>query len=79
MQEAVKTFRDLKDQTFWMAEMLAGYGEALILAGRGDEAKPQLEEALSLSRELKNDGMVAQTIGFQGDSRFLSWRFQVRS
>ena len=68
MQEAVKTFRDLKDRTFWMAEMLGGYGEALILAGRGDEAKPQLEEALSLSRELKNDGMVAQAMGFQGDA-----------
>ena len=33
-QEALKTFRDLKDRTFWMAEMLGGYGEALTLAGR---------------------------------------------
>jgi tetratricopeptide (TPR) repeat protein len=76
MQEAVKTFRDLKDRTFWMAEMLAGYGEALILAGRGEEAKPQLEEALSLSRELKNDGMVAQAVGFQGDAAFYRGDFK---
>ena len=66
-QEALKTFRDLKERTFWMAEILGGYAEALTLAGRGDEAPPYLEEALSLSHELKNDGLVAQTLAFQGD------------
>jgi tetratricopeptide (TPR) repeat protein/predicted Ser/Thr protein kinase len=69
-QDALKTFRDLKDKTFWMAEMLGGSGEALILAGRGDEAKSNLDEALRLSHELKNDGMVAQTLDFQGDAFF---------
>ncbi|MFY9561212.1 MAG: tetratricopeptide repeat protein [Terriglobales bacterium] len=69
-QDALKTFRDLKDKTFWMAEMLGGSGEALILAGRGDDAKSNLDEALRLSRELKNDGMVAQTLDFQGDAFF---------
>jgi eukaryotic-like serine/threonine-protein kinase len=66
-QDAVNTFRNLKDRTFWMAEILGGYGEALTLAGRRQESQPYLDEALSLSRELKNDGMVAQTLGFQGD------------
>jgi tetratricopeptide (TPR) repeat protein/predicted Ser/Thr protein kinase len=75
-QDALKTFRDLKDRTFWMAEMLGGYGEALILAGRGDEAKSPLDEALSLARELKNDGMVAQALGFQGDSFFYRGDFK---
>ena len=69
-QEALKTFRNLKDRTFWMAEILGGYGEALTLAGRGEEARPYLDEAMNLSRELKNDGMVAQTLGFQGDVFF---------
>jgi tetratricopeptide (TPR) repeat protein len=67
---ALKTYRDLKDRTFWMAEILGGYGQALILAGRMNEAKGPLDEALSLSRELKNDGLVAQTLGFQGDAFF---------
>jgi serine/threonine protein kinase/tetratricopeptide (TPR) repeat protein len=67
-EEALKTYRDQKDRTFWMAEILGGYGEGLILAGRMDEAKSSLEEALSLSRELKNDGLVAQTLGFEGDA-----------
>ena len=29
-----------------------------------------LDDALSLARELKNDGLVAQTLGFQGDAAF---------
>jgi len=66
-QEALKTFRDLKERTFWMAEILGGYAEALTLAGRGDESQPYLEEALNLSHELKNDGLVAQTLAFQGE------------
>jgi tetratricopeptide (TPR) repeat protein len=67
-QDALKTFRDLKDRTFWMAEILGGYGNALILAGRGDEAKGYLDESLSLAGELKNYGLMAQTLGWQGDA-----------
>jgi eukaryotic-like serine/threonine-protein kinase len=69
-EEALKTFTELKDRTFWMAEILGGYGDVLIQAGRGDEAQKYLGDALSLSRELKNDGMVAQTLGFVGDASF---------
>jgi eukaryotic-like serine/threonine-protein kinase len=75
-QDALKTFRELKDKTYWMAELLGGYGQALILAGRAAEAKPFLDEALSLSRELKNDAMVAQTLGFQGDAFFYQRDFK---
>lgn len=67
-EEAVKTFRDLKDRTFWMAEILGGYGQSLVLAGRMAESKAPLDEALNLSRELKNLGLVGQTLGFEGDS-----------
>ena len=69
-QEALKAFRDVKDRTSWMAKVLDGAAKALILAGRGDEAKSDLDEALSLSRELKADGMVAEALGFQGDAYF---------
>jgi serine/threonine protein kinase/tetratricopeptide (TPR) repeat protein len=66
-QDALKTFRDLKERTFWMAEILGGNAQALTLAGRGDESQPYLDEALNLSHELKNDGLLAQTLAFQGD------------
>jgi tetratricopeptide (TPR) repeat protein len=75
-QDALKAFRELKEKTFWMAEILGGYGDALTLAGRGDEAKSSLEEALSLSRELKNDGLVGQTLGFEGNVLFYQGNFK---
>jgi eukaryotic-like serine/threonine-protein kinase len=71
-QEALKTFRDIKDRSSWMVRMLGGTAEALILAGRGDEVQPYLDEALSLSRELKNDAILAESLGFQGDASFYS-------
>jgi tetratricopeptide (TPR) repeat protein len=69
-ESALKTFQDLKDKTYWMAEILGGYAQALILAGRGDEAKGYLVDALNLSRDLKNDAMVSQTLAFQGDDAY---------
>ena len=50
-----------------MAEIEGGYGEALTLAGRGEEAKTPLNDALSLARDLKNDGIVSEILAFQGD------------
>jgi tetratricopeptide (TPR) repeat protein len=69
-QEALKTFRNIQDKTDWMAQILGGTAEALILAGRGDEAKSYLDAALKLSRELKSDAKIAPTLGFQGDAHF---------
>lgn len=69
-QAALKTFQDLKDKTYWMAEILGGYAQALVLAGRGNEAATYLNDALDLSRELKNDGMVSQALAFQGDAAY---------
>ena len=69
-QEALKTFREIKDHTTWMAKVLSGSAEALILAGRADEAKSDLDEASSLSRELKSDSSVAETLGVQGNAYF---------
>jgi len=69
-QEALKAFQNLKDRTFWMAEIQAGFGNALTLAGRGKEAKPYLDEALTIAREVNSEVEVAQSLNFQGDSAF---------
>ena len=69
-QDALKAFQVLKDRTYWMAEIFGGYAQALIFAGRGEEAMSYLDEALNLSRGLKNDGMVSQTLSFQGDAAY---------
>ena len=75
-QDALKLLRDLKEGTSWMPEILGSYSESLILAGRGDEAKDSLNEALSLSHALKNDGLVGQTLGIQGDAFFYQGNFK---
>ena len=75
-QDALNTFRNIQDKTSWMAQVLDGHAEALILAGRGDEAKNDLDEALSLSHELKNNETMAATLGFQGDAHYYSGDLQ---
>jgi serine/threonine protein kinase/tetratricopeptide (TPR) repeat protein len=67
MLDALKTFQEMKDKTDWMVQIEGGYGEALTLAGRGDEASPYLNDALSLSRQLKNQGLESQVLVFQGN------------
>jgi eukaryotic-like serine/threonine-protein kinase len=67
MLDALKTFQELKDKTDWMVQIEGGYGEALTLAGRGEEASPYLNDALGLSRQLKNQGLESQILVFQGN------------
>jgi serine/threonine protein kinase/tetratricopeptide (TPR) repeat protein len=74
--DALKTLRDLKDESAWMPEILGSYGESLVLAGRADEARKPFEEALSGAHELKDDGLIAQTLDFQGDAFFYQADFK---
>ena len=75
-QEALNTFRELGDRSFWMIEILSGYGDALAQAGRGEESQKSFDEAMSLARELKNDAFVAQILNYQGDSFFYRGNFK---
>ncbi len=67
-EEAMKSFRELQDRSYWMAETLGGYGNALAQVGRFDEAGKRLDQALSLARELKNAPLSAEIIAWQGDN-----------
>ena len=69
-EDALKTFRDLKDRSYWMAEILSGYGLSLAQVGRSDEAKQSLERAMSLATELKNQALIAQVQLYSGDLAF---------
>jgi serine/threonine protein kinase/tetratricopeptide (TPR) repeat protein len=75
-QEALNTFRELGDRSFWMTEILSGYGDALAQAGRGEESQKSFDEAMSLARELKNDAFVAQILNYEGDSLFYRGNFK---
>jgi len=67
-EEAVKTFRELQDRSFWMGEILSGYGNSLSQVGRYEEAQKNLNEAMTLARDLQNKTLIAQTLNFQGDT-----------
>jgi serine/threonine protein kinase/tetratricopeptide (TPR) repeat protein len=66
-QEALKAFRELGDRSFWMVDILSSYGDVLIQAGRSEEAQKNLDEAMNLARELRNEAFVAQILDYEGD------------
>ena len=69
-QSALNSFTKLQDRTYWMTEVMSGYGKALADAGRFDEAQKPLSDALALARQLKIDGSIAQALDFQGECSF---------
>ena len=68
--EALKVFRGLQERGFWLSDILSGYGNALSLVGRGNDAQKILDEALGVAREIKSEPLKAQTLNFQGDRFF---------
>ncbi len=72
IQEAVNGFTALKDRSASMAQIQNGYARALVMSGRGNEASKPLADAEGLARELKNDSLLADILGTQGDVRFYS-------
>jgi len=71
-REALETFRELKEQSFWFAEILGGYGATLTMLGRSDEARQPLAEALALARDLRHDALISQMLNFQGDAAYFA-------
>ena len=69
-KQAVDDFRAVQEHSFWMAEAISGYGDALSQAGQFDAAKKSLDEALTSARELKNDDVIAEILNRQGDTAF---------
>jgi tetratricopeptide (TPR) repeat protein len=65
--EALEAFRALNQRDFWLGEILSGHGASLALSGRFDEAAKSLDEALTLAKELQNNGLIAQIVRFQSD------------
>jgi serine/threonine protein kinase/tetratricopeptide (TPR) repeat protein len=68
--EALKVFRGLQERSFWLSDILSGYGNALSLVGRGSDAQKILDEALGVASEIKSEPLKAQTLNFQGDRFF---------
>src|SRR5215472_7765737 len=70
LQEAVSEYEQAKDQTWENAEAMCRYGKALSEVGRWDEGRKYLDNAVKLATDVKNDGIIAEVLNFQGDSYF---------
>jgi tetratricopeptide (TPR) repeat protein/tRNA A-37 threonylcarbamoyl transferase component Bud32 len=68
--EALQAFRDLKQRDAWLGEILSGLGYSFALGGRAEDASKNLDEALTLARELKHAGLTAQVLRFQAENAF---------
>jgi len=69
-EDALKTFRELQERSYWLASILGYYGNALAQIGRSDDAQKSLDEAMNVARELKNQATTAEIQGYQGDNAF---------
>ena len=70
MQQALKAFQESQERSLWLGEIQAGYGNALGLVGRVEEAQTNLDAALQLARDLGNSPLIARIFNFQGDQFF---------
>jgi serine/threonine protein kinase/lipopolysaccharide biosynthesis regulator YciM len=75
-EDALKTFRELQERGYWLAEILGYYGNALAQVGRNDDAQKSLDEAMNVARELKNQATRAEIQGYQGDNAFYRGDYQ---
>ena len=75
-EEAYNQYQKLNDRSFWYAEILAGYGRSLMLVGRMDEARAQLEQAVSVAREQGNQAVVARALNDEGERLRLSGDYE---
>jgi eukaryotic-like serine/threonine-protein kinase len=69
-EDALKTFQELQERGYWLAEILGYYGNALAQVGRNDDAQKSLDEAMNVAHELKNQATTAEIEGYQGDNAF---------
>jgi len=70
LKESLQGFRDVKDRSRLMSQVLIDYAEALARAGRFNEIGNLLDEAQSLAVELKNDKLIADVHNTRGDVAF---------
>jgi tetratricopeptide (TPR) repeat protein len=66
-EEALKTYREIQDRSSAMADALNGYGQTLVMLGRYDDAEKNINDAMGLAREIKDNGNVSQSLNFQGE------------
>jgi len=72
MQDSVNGYRSIKNQSFELADALDNLAETLALVGRGNESGKSLDEADTLTSELKNESIHSQILSTRGDAAYYS-------
>ena len=70
MQDSVKSYRSSDNYSVEMATAVTSLGDTLALAGRGSESAPNLDEAQTIARDLKNESLNSQILNSRGDVAF---------
>ena len=69
-QDALKDFKESKEQGFEATAILLDYGNALTLAGRNEEATKLLTDALKSAREQDSKPQIATALSYQADNAY---------
>jgi len=75
-EDALKTLREIHERGFWLVEITSQYGRALAEIGRSDDARKNLDEALTQARDLKSQAQIAQTLSYQADNFYYQGDFK---
>lgn len=70
MQDALKIFQQNKERTLFTVEIMSGRGGILAEAGRGDEGRKDIEDALGIAHEIKNDSVASLAMNWLGEVSF---------
>ncbi len=74
-REAVDIYQQLGDRTYQMVLALAEYGRTLAAVGRENEGRTNINAALNLAADAKNDTATTVALNAMGDSYFYSGDF----
>jgi len=70
MQDALKMVQQAKERTWLTVEIMSGMGGILAEMGRGDEGQKNIEDALAIAQEIKNDSVASLAMNWLGDVSF---------
>jgi serine/threonine protein kinase/tetratricopeptide (TPR) repeat protein len=70
MQTALSIFQKSKEMTYPTVEIIGGWGDLLSQVGRKDEGRQQLENALNIARQIKDDAAITLATNWMGDDYY---------
>ncbi len=70
MKTAFDIFQKSKEMTFPTVEIVGGWGDLLSQVGRKDEGRPNLDNALNIAHQIKDDAAAAVATNWIGDDYY---------